>query len=108
MLTQQEQTALRAIRTREGGIDALMDLIRNLDISDKKSAAVVALGAAVSVTVSDWQTPAQYIAKTNFDRGEMLAAVVQDINAAVGAHDQGKLGPLFVQLYAAVKAKFNL
>jgi hypothetical protein len=104
-LTTQEQTAVRAILAREGGFDAVCDQIRALHIADRRAAAVTALGTAVSVTVSDWQIPAQYVAQAG---NETLPSVIADITTAWGARNQAALGALFVQLYGAAKRHLNL
>jgi len=105
-LTTQEQTALRAILTREGGIDALHDEMRQLVISDRKAAAQTALGPVVSVSVSDWTALGTFLAAQNTNAA--FIALVGDIGTSLAAHDATKLGPLFVQLYANAKAHLGL
>jgi hypothetical protein len=108
-LTQQQQTAVRNIITQEGSVEAVVNQICSLGLADKKAAAITALRNAVSVTVTDWQTPAQYVTQAKGDAltRATLASVIQDITAAWTARDQNDLGPLFVQLYAAAKAKLG-
>jgi hypothetical protein len=99
-LTAQEQTALRAILTREGGVDAVVDQVRALNIADRKAAAETALASSISVTVSNWPALGAYVAQA---RGDTLVSVLRDITTAAGAQNASKLGPLFVQLYGAAK-----
>jgi hypothetical protein len=109
MLTSQEQTAVRNIITREGGVNAVLDQVRALSIADKKAAALVALGSAISVTVTDWQAVAQHVAQARRDTNlaATLPSVIQDITAAATAKDDSRIGPLMVQLYAAAKARLG-
>lgn len=104
-LTSQEQTALRTIIARDGGLDAVIDEVRDLVIKDKKAAADTALAGAISVTVSNWPALGAYVAQAS---NVTLPSVLADINAAAGAKDASKLGPLLVQLYAASKAHLGL
>jgi hypothetical protein len=99
-----EINALKPIVVREG-LDAFLDEVRDIAIKEKKAAAVTALGTAVSVTVSDWQIPAQYVAQAG---NETLPSVIADITTAWGARNQAALGALFVQLYGAAKRHLNL
>lgn len=104
MLTNPEQAAVRAIVTREG-LDGVLNQVIQIAIADKKATAVATLGSAVVVTVSDWATPAAYVAQSG---GTTLPSVIADIGAAWAARDQSKLGPLFIQLYGAAKAHLKL
>jgi hypothetical protein len=104
-LTNPEVTALRSIITREGGIDAVLDQVRALSIADRKAAADAALASSISVAVNNWAIPAAYVATA---RGDTLPSVIGDIGAAWAAHDQSRLGALFVQLFAASKAHLGL
>lgn len=99
-LSTAEVNALRPVVMREG-LDNFVDEVRDLAIAEKRAAALTALGSAVSVTVSNWQTPAAYVASAT---SATLPSVIDDITAAWAARDQSKLGSLFVQLYAAAKA----
>ncbi len=106
MLTQQEQTQIAALITREGGLDTLLDEIRAARAIDRKQAALTALASAISVTVTDWPALGAFIA-ANKDNAALMP-VLADIKAAAAARDASKLGPLMVALYAACERHFGL
>jgi hypothetical protein len=99
-LTTQEQTQLKALIIREGGLDAFRDQVQALYIADRQAAALAALQSAITVTVTDWPALGAHVqAASNIT----LYAVLDAIEAAASARDASKLGPLFVALYGAAR-----
>ena len=97
-LTAQEQTAIRSIITREGGLQNVLEQVRDLHISDRQQAALTDL--ATAITVTDW---AKIGAHVNAASNITLHAVLDAIETAAAARNTAQLGPLFVALYAAAK-----
>src|ERR1700730_9302260 len=101
MLTPTEITQLTTLVTREGGLQAFIAEIQDINVTNLKAAALATLTPAITVTVQNWPALTAYVAGSS---NATMYAVMADITAAATAHDATKLGPLFVQLYAAVKA----
>jgi hypothetical protein len=99
-LSTTEQTQLRAIITREGGLQAFADEVQDLYIKDRQAAALTALSGAISVAVTNWAALATYVAQAD---NITLYAALDAITQAAAARDASKLGPLFAELYAAAK-----
>ena len=97
-LTAQEQTAIRNIITREGGLQNLIEQVRDLHISDRQQAALTDLATALTVTVTDWAKIGAHVSAAS---NITLHTVLRAIEAAAAARDASQLGPLFVALYAA-------
>jgi hypothetical protein len=99
-LSATEQTQLKSLITREGGLAAFKDEVQAIYIADRQAAALTALQGAISVTVTDWAALAAHVAQAS---SVTLYAVLEAIEAAAAARDASKLGPLFVQLYGAAR-----
>lgn len=104
-LTTAEQTQLKALITREGGLVAFNAEVSALAVAAQQAAAQTTLAPAISVTVQDWTAIGTYLATTS---NLTMYSVMAAIKAAATAKDATQLGPLFVQLYAAVKAHLSL
>ncbi len=100
-LTAQEQTQLRALIVREGGLQSFAAEVQALYIADRQAAALTALSGAISVTVTDWVAVAAFVQQAN---NITLYAAMDAVIAAWQARDASKLGPRLVELAAAVKA----
>lgn len=100
-LSTTEQTQLKALITREGGLTTFRDEVQALYIADRQAAALMALQGAISVTVMDWAALAAYVQQTN---NLTLYTSMDAVIAAWTAKDASKLGPQLVALAAAVRA----
>lgn len=99
-LTTQEQTAIRAIIDREGGLQNVLEHVRALHISDRQQAALTDLGTAITVTVSDWAKIGAHVTNAS---NITLHAILEAIETAAAARNTAILGPLLVALYAAAR-----
>jgi hypothetical protein len=104
-LSPAEQTQLKALITREGGLVAFNAEVAALAVAAQQAAAQTTLSPAISVTVQDWTAIGTYLATTS---NLTMYSVMASIKTAAAAKDATQLGPLFVQLYAAVKAHLSL
>ncbi|HWR52239.1 MAG TPA: hypothetical protein VN428_14100 [Bryobacteraceae bacterium] len=99
-LSTAEQTQLRAIIQREGGLQAFADEVQVAYIADRQAAMLTALQSAITVTVSDWAAVTSSVTAAS---SVGLYAALDAITQAAAARDASKLGPLMVALYGAAK-----
>jgi hypothetical protein len=104
-LSPAEQTQLKALITREGGLVAFNAEVSALAIAAQQAAAQTTLSPAITVTVQDWVGIGNFLASTS---NLTLYSVMSAINTAAAGRDATQLGPLFIQLYAAAKAHLSL
>lgn len=104
-LSTAEQTQIKALIVREGGLPAFTAEVQALQVAAVQAAALTTLTPAVSVAVQDWVALNTYVAQAS---NVTLISVINAITAASTARDATKLGPLFVALYAAAKAHLSL
>lgn len=104
-LSAAEQTQIKALIAREGGIAAFTSEVQAVNVANTQAAALTALGPAVSVTVTDWAAVASFIAASS---NVTLYSVMAAIKASAAARDASQMGPLLVALYGAVKAHLSL
>ena len=97
-LTINEKTAIRTIIDREGGLQNVLEQVRDLHISDRQQAALTDLASALTVTVTDWPKIGAHVSAAS---NITLHAILNAIEAAAAARNTAQLGPLFVALYAA-------
>jgi len=102
MLSQAEKTTISNIIAREGGLSSLFTQIQAMEVASRGASALATLAPAITVTVQNWATLAAYIASPE---GVSIASVINAIEADSGAQNATRLGPLFVALYAAIKAR---
>lgn len=104
-LSQAEQTQIKALITREGGVAVFTAEVQAANVSNTQAASLATLGPAVTVTVTDWTAVTNFVAgATNVTLYSVMAA----IKTAATAHDATQMGPLLVALYGAVKAHLSL
>lgn len=101
MFNATEQTQLKALITREGGLQAFAAEVQDLYVKDRQAAALTALQNAISVTVMDWPALAAHVQQAS---SVTLYAALDAVIAAWQARDATKLGPRLIELAAAVKA----
>lgn len=104
-LTPTEQTQIKALILREGGLATFSAEVLALSVASAQAAALTTLAPAITVTVQDWAALNAYVAGAS---NATLYSVMAAIAAAAGAQDATKLGPLMVALYAASKAHLSL
>ena len=104
-LTPAQQTTLAGMIAQEGGLVPFVSEVQTLYIAATQAAALTSLTPAITVTVQNWPAITAYVAQASAltERSVMAA-----ITTAAGAQDATKLGPLFVALYAAVKANLGI
>jgi hypothetical protein len=106
-LSAAEQTQIRTLATREGGVVALVAEIQALAASTAQSSALTTLAPAITVTVQDWAAVRAYVSGPGASN-QTLYSVMDAIKTAVQAGDASQLGPLMVALYAGIKAHLSL
>src|ERR1017187_4198977 len=100
-LTTAQQTALAGMISQEGGLNPFVSEVQALYIAATQAGALTTLAPAITVTVSNWPALSTYVAASS---NVTMYSVMTAITTAASAQDATKLGPLFVALYAAVKA----
>ena len=100
-----EQTQLKALITREGGLKPFRDELESLNSATTQAVAITTLAPAITVTVQDWNALQSYVAQAS---NVTLLSVMAAIQTAAAAKDASQLGPLFVALYAASKAHYGM
>lgn len=103
MLSNAEKIAVEPVVTREG-IESFIDQVRALTIKKQRDAVFTALSTAISVTVTDW--PAVTAAVSQLTAAPLMA-VLADIKSEANAQRDDLLGPLFVELYAALAKHYG-
>ena len=104
-LTVPQQTTLAAMIAQEGGLTSFVSEVQTLWLANVQANNVATLTPVVVVTVSNWATVNSVVAGGS---ASSMYNVMSAITAAAVAQDATKLGPLFVALYAAVKANLAL
>ena len=99
-----EQTQLKTLIVREGGLPAFTAEVSTLYIAATQASALMTLAPAITVTVADWPALSAYVAQAT---GITLYSVMAAITAAATARDAAQLGPLFVALYSAVNSRVS-
>ena len=100
-----EQTQLKALIIREGGMQAFSSEVTALYIAATQASALTTLAPAITVTVANWPALSAYVAQSS---NVTMYSVMAAITAAAAAQDASKLGPLFVALYGACKANLGV
>ena len=104
-LTPAQQTSLAGMIAQEGGLAPFVSEVQTLYIAATQASAITSLTPAITVTVQNWPALSAYVTQSsNVTMYSLMAA----ITAAAAAQDATKLGPLFVALYAAVKANLGV
>jgi alkylhydroperoxidase/carboxymuconolactone decarboxylase family protein YurZ len=104
-LTPAQQNALAGMIAQEGGLTPFVGEVQTLYIAATQAGAISTLAPAITVTVQNWPAIAAHVAQSS---NVTLYSVMAAITAAAGVQDASKLGPLFVALYAAVKANLGI
>jgi hypothetical protein len=106
-LSTQEQTQLKTLITREGGLPAFAAEVQALFVATTQASALTTLAPAITVTVQDWAAVRAYVSGPGASN-QTLYSVMDAIKTAAAAGDASQLGPLMVALYAAVKAHLSV
>lgn len=104
-LTPAQQTTLAGMIAQEGGLVPFVSEVQALYIASVQASNVTTLTPVITVTVTNWATINTVVAAGS---SASMYSVMAAITAAATAQDATKLGPLFVALYAAVKANLGL
>jgi hypothetical protein len=103
--TPAQQNVLAGMLAQEGGLAPFVNEVQTLYIAATQAGAISTLAPSITVTVSNWAALSAYVAQSS---NVTMYSVMSAITAAAGAQDAAKLGPLFVALYAAVKANLGV
>ena len=104
-LTTAQQTTVAGLITQEGGLAAFVAEVQADWIAASNAAALTTLTPAITVTVQNWATIGAYVAS---GQPNTMYSIMAAITAAAGTQTATNLGPLFLALYAAVKANLGI
>jgi hypothetical protein len=104
-LTSAQQTTVAGFITQEGGLAAFIAEVQADWIAATEANALTTLTPAITVTVSNWAALSTYVSTAT---PNTMYSIMAAITAAAGAQNAAPLGPLFVALYAAVKANLGI